>query len=339
MKRFLKIFLVFFIGTGISMGLLFFTPILNPPRGTKLLIRSDSDFNSLMDQLRNEPWMRLSAVFEATARLSGLPQKIRPGRYDMDDAKSLFGLLRKLHSGKRSEVRFVITKLRTKEDLAGKIGAQFEADSAEIIHFLLSQDSLRQYGVDTHTVMTMMIPNSYLCWWNGPARKIMDRMHQQSQLFWKGQRGEKAKKLGLSPMEVYILASIVEEETTRSADKGKVARVYLNRLKKGMKLEADPTVKYALRQFGLTRIYHGHLEIESPYNTYFKTGLPPGPICTPSIETIEAVLNAPPADHLFFVAKPDFSGYSNFASTYPEHLKYARQYQEALNKLQAQQHP
>jgi UPF0755 protein len=321
------------------MGLMFFTPILNPPRGTNLLILSDSDFNALMDQLRDEPWMRLSGVFYAAARITGLPQKIRPGSYNMDDTKSLFSLLRKLRAGKRSEVRFVITKFRTKEDLAGKIGSQFEADSAETIRFLLSPDSLRQYGVDTHTVMTMIIPNSYLCWWNGPTRKIMDRMHQQSQLFWKGKRGEKAKNLDLSPIEVYILASIVEEETTRSTDKGKIARVYMNRLKKGMRLEADPTVKYALRQFGLTRIYHGHLETESPYNTYFKSGLPPGPICTPSIETIEAVLDAPPTDHLFFVAKPDFSGYSNFASTYPEHLKYARQYQEALNKLQARQQP
>jgi UPF0755 protein len=129
------------------------------------------------------------------------------------------------------------------------------------------------------------------------------------------------------------MASIVEEETNKADDKGRIASVYMNRIKKGMKLEADPTVKYAMRNFGLKRILHGHLAYPSPYNTYQQTGLPPGPICTPSINTIDAVLDAPETNYIFFVAKPDFKGYSNFAATYPEHLVYAKMYQKALDSL------
>jgi len=131
------------------------------------------------------------------------------------------------------------------------------------------------------------------------------------------------------------MASIVEEETNKEADKGKIASVYMNRMATGMKLQADPTVKFALKNFALTRILHGHLAYPSPYNTYQNTGLPPGPICTPSVKTIDAVLNAPKTNYTYFVAKPDFNGYSNFATTYEEHLVYAKAYQQALDSLVA----
>ncbi len=143
----------------------------------------------------------------------------------------------------------------------------------------------------------------------------------------------KARELGFSPEEIYTIASIVEEETNMKSDKGKIARVYINRINKGMKLEADPTVKFAMRNFELTRIMHKHLSYPSAYNTYYQKGLPPGPICTPSIETIDEVLNAPESDHIFFVAKPTFDGYSNFSSTYAQHQEYARAYQKALDEL------
>jgi UPF0755 protein len=325
------------LGSGI-IGIIFL-PLLHPPANTNLIVHTGDQFEDLMHHLKKEQWMRYPGIFEQCANLTNLPNRLKPGRYVLNSKMSLWELMKQLRNARGSEVRLTITKLRTKEDLASKIGKQFEADSSELMHFLSSPDSLKQFDLDTNTAMTMIIPNSYMCWWNGSARKIMERLHEQSLLFWKGKRSDKAKRLGLNPTEVYILASIVEEETTRRSDKGKIARVYLNRLKKGIKLEADPTVKFALRRFELKRIYFEHLKVNSPYNTYMNTGLPPGPICTPSIETIEAVLDAPPSEHIFFVAKPDFSGYSNFANTYPEHLNFARQYQEALNKLQAQKKP
>jgi UPF0755 protein len=181
--------------------------------------------------------------------------------------------------------------------------------------------------------MTLIIPNTYLFWWNSSVKNIFDRFATQKKNFWEGKRTAKAAALNLSPEQVYTMASIVEEETNQPEDKGKIASTYINRLSRGMKLEADPTVKFAMRDFGLKRILYGHLAYPSPYNTYQQTGLPPGPICTPSINTIDAVLDAPKTNYLFFVAKPDLRGYSNFAETYPQHLAFAKAYQQALDSL------
>jgi UPF0755 protein len=181
--------------------------------------------------------------------------------------------------------------------------------------------------------MTIVIPDTYLMQWNGSMSKIMTRLKKEHDDFWTEERSAKARALNLSPEQVYTMASIVEEETNKKEDKGLIASVYMNRIKKGMRLEADPTVKYAMRDFGLKRILQGHLKYPSPYNTYLNTGLPPGPITTPSSKTIDAVLDAPQTNYIFFVAKPDFKGYSNFAVTYEEHLKFANAYRKALDSL------
>ena len=190
-----------------------------------------------------------------------------------------------------------------------------------------------KYGLDTNTVMTAIIPNTYNFLWNTSGRGIFKKLYDEQEIFWSEERRKKAAGLNLTPAQAYILASIVEEETNKEPDKGKIASVYLNRLETGMRLAADPTVKFAMRDFGLKRIYFKHLEFRSPYNTYQNSGLPPGPICTPSSKTIDAVLNAPSTSYLFFVAKPDLNGYSNFASNYTEHKKYAKEYQQALDSL------
>jgi UPF0755 protein len=169
--------------------------------------------------------------------------------------------------------------------------------------------------------------------WTTSIQNIFKKLNKEEKKFWNKERLQKAQRLQLTPKEVYTLASLVEEETNKQADKGKIASVYLNRIKKGMRLAADPTVKFAMKDFELKRIYHKHLEFESPYNTYRNAGLPPGPICTPSIKTIDAVLDAPDTDYLFFVARADFSGYSDFAATYQQHLMYAKAYQQALDSL------
>jgi len=226
----------------------------------------------------------------------------------------------------------VITKLRTKEDLASMVGKKFECDSASFMRFLLNNDTLKSYDVDSNTVMSMVFPNTYTYFWNTTPSRIFKKLFAAYKNFWTPERIQQAKDHNLNETTAYTLASIVEEETTRKEDKPKVASVYINRLATGMRLAADPTIKYALRNFELKRIYDKYLLVESPYNTYRYAGLPPGPICTPSEETIDAVLQAPKTNYLYFVAKPDFSGYSNFSESYPQHLAFAKAYQKALDE-------
>ena len=202
-----------------------------------------------------------------------------------------------------------------------------------MILFLNNIDSIKKYNLDSNTLMTAVIPNTYSILWNTTPAKIFKKLYADQEKFWNGERQQKAVALNLTPKQVYTMASIIEEETNKEDDKGKIASVYINRINTGMKLEADPTVKFAMKNFGLKRILFAHLTYPSPYNTYQQTGLPPGPICTPSSKTIDAVLNAPQTNYIFFVAKPDFNGYSNFASTYAEHMVFAKAYQNALDSL------
>jgi UPF0755 protein len=310
-----------------------FGPIVSAPYNNFFYIKTGSNYDDVLNKLQKEKILNNTFFFTLLAKRFHYNENIKPGKYKIENNSNVFSLLRKLKSGSQAEVRFVINKIRTKEDFASKIQANFEADSLETIRFLLNNDSLAPFNVDTNTVMTLIIPNSYLFWWNGSFKRILERLKKQHDFFWEGKRTEQSKALGYTSNQIYTIASIVEEETNKKEDKGKIASVYINRISKNMKLEADPTVKYAIRDFGLKRILHGHLAYNSPYNTYQHTGLPPGPICTPSINTIDAVLNAPSTSYIFFVAKPDFNGYSNFASSYSEHLKYAKAYQDALNLL------
>jgi UPF0755 protein len=244
---------------------------------------------------------------------------------------SLLQIARMLRNGRQVPVNLVITKLRTKENLAALVGKKFETDSAAFDSFLGNNDSLKAFGLDTNTVMTAVFPNTYTYLWTTKPSGIFKKLFAEYKKVWNDERVRKAESQGLNPTTAYILASIIEEETTYDPDKGLMASVYINRLAKNINLGADPTVKFALRNFALKRIYEKHLAVESPYNTYRNKGLPPGPICTPSLKTLDDVLNAPKTDYLFFVAKKDFSQGHVFTSNYREHLKYAREYRQALD--------
>jgi UPF0755 protein len=226
----------------------------------------------------------------------------------------------------------VITKIRTKESLAQKTGASFECDSLQMISFLNNPDTLKHYSLDTNTVMAAVMPLTYEIKWNTTPQKIFQQFFAAYKNFWTEERKQKAQRLNLTPFEVSTLASIIDEETNSPDDRPNIASVYLNRIAKGMPLQADPTVKFALKDFGLRRIYESQTRTQSPYNTYVNKGLPPGPICTPAIETIDAVLDSPKTDYLYFVANSDFSGTHIFSSNYTDHMKYAHLYQEELNK-------
>ena len=274
--------------------------------------------------------------FGFLAREMDVWEKIRPGRYQVNNGMSLLDVARMLRNSRQSPVNLVITKIRTKEQLASLIGKKFECDSMPVIKYINNLDTLKQYELDSTTVMTAIFPNTYTYLWTTPPSGIFKKLFAEYKKVWTDERRQKADSLGLNPTTAYILASIIEEETNLDAEKGNIASVYLNRLQKNMNLGADPTVKFALRDFALTRIYEKHLAFESPYNTYRNKGLPPGPICTPSLKTLDAVLNSPRTNYLFFVANKDFSQKHVFTETYSDHLKYAKEYQQALTRLQQQ---
>jgi UPF0755 protein len=333
MKKIIAVLVIIVAVAGAYVAWNIFGPTVSVPDGKFLYIYTGSSYEEVKRGLKKQDILSGTFFFDKIARQADYHLNVRPGKYEITKGMSLYSLIRMLKSGRQTPVRLVINKLRTKEDLAKKIGGQFEVDSLAAIRFLGNNDSLKKFGLDSHTVMTAVIPNTYLINWNTSLSKLFGRLKDEQDKFWTEERLQKASAKNLSTAQVYTMASIVEEETNKLKDKGVIASVYMNRIRKGMRLEADPTVKYAMRDFGLKRILYGHLSYPSPYNTYQHTGLPPGPICTPSAQTIDAVLDAPSTDYIFFVAKPDFNGYSNFATTYEEHLVFAKQYQEALNEM------
>ncbi|MBA2562805.1 MAG: endolytic transglycosylase MltG [Chitinophagaceae bacterium] len=331
-KLFLVIVAICFTVAG-YMAWQLFGPTVKVPEGKYFYINTGAIYQNVKDSLIKKDIIKRQGLFDRMAKYLHYDRSVKAGKYMIPEGMSLVSLIRMLRAGNQSPVNLVITKLRTKEDLAQKIGVNFEQDSNMIIQFLNNTDSLFKYNLDTNTVLTAVIPNTYTFTWNSTPSRIFKKLFSEQEKFWNAKRKTSASALGLSVKEVYILASIVEEETNKLEDKGKMASVYINRMRAGMRLAADPTVKFALRNFGLKRIYFKHLAYSSPYNTYLNSGLPPGPICTPSIKTIDAVLAAPKTNYLFFVAKPDFSGYSNFASGYTQHLIYAKAYQNALDSV------
>lgn len=312
-----------------------FGPTVSAPEKKYFYIKTGDTYDAVKTNLVNDKIISSAFWFNQVASKLSYPSKVKAGRYEIKDGTSIFNLLHMLRAGNQAPVNFVITKLRTKEDLAEKIASNFECDSLTVINLLNNADSLKKYNLDSNTVMTAVIPNTYSILWNTTAAKIFRKLYNDQEKFWNEDRRKKAAALNMTPQQVYTMASIVEEETTKDADKGKVASVYINRINAGQRLEADPTIKFALRNFALKRIRDSHklAAKDSPYNTYFHNGLPPGPICTPSSKTIDAVLNAPATNYLFFVAKPDWSGLSNFTDNYQEHMINAKLYQHFLDSV------
>lgn len=297
-----------------------------------IIEQGKTDKSFVLETLKENGIVSQTVGLSMVGTVSTVWSKIKPGKYEVKKGQSAFDIARILRNGKQAELKLVINKLRTASDLAKLIGKQFNTDSATAITFLSSNDSLQQLNTDTTQLFTTIIPDTYIFYWNTPLIKILKKLKDNSELFWqKDNRLAKAASKGLSKEEAYTLASIVEEETNFDSDKYKIASVYLNRLNKGMPLQACPTIKYAMQDFTITRIYEKYLSNPSPYNTYRKKGLPPGPICTPSSKTIDIVLNAPETDYLFFVAKSDFSGYHHFSNNYATHDKYAKEYQKQLD--------
>jgi UPF0755 protein len=273
--------------------------------------------------------------FLILAKAFNVEGKLKPGKFLVKRKTSLLSLIRMLRNNQQAAVNLVLNKVRTRGELAKLVGNTLSVDSTTAANYFNNNDSLSKFGTDTTMLLTLFLPDTYTMYWSTSLPKLMQKMKDHQEQFWKNnQRTQKAAKKDMSPNQVYTLASIVEEECNYDSDKSLIASVYQNRLKQNMPLQACPTIKYAMQDFTLTRIYEKYLTNPSPYNTYKHKGLPPGPICTPSPKTIDLVLNAPNTNYLYFVAKADFSGYHHFSSTFQEHSTFAKEYQLKLDEYQ-----
>ena len=301
--------------------------------GFYLYIPTGAKFEQVLDSLEKHHVLKNTAGFTWTATQKGYRKNVKSGRYLITSNMSNNSLVNMLRAGKQVPVNVVFNNIRLKEQFAGKIGRQLEADSNKLLALLKDPKLAAKYHFTRDNFLCMFIPDTYEMYWNITPERFIEKMNRQYKLFWNQEREKKAEEIGLKPEEVIILASIVEQETIKDDEKPVVAGVYLNRLKKGMPLEADPTLKYALGDFSIQRILNKDKLVNSPYNTYLNAGLPPGPICMPSVSSILAVLNYKHHNYIFFCAKDDLSGYHNFARTLDQHMQNARAYQHALDKI------
>ena len=297
-----------------------------------LYIPAGSNFDEVCQNLK-EAGLNDVASFQRVARKMNYTDKVKSGRYRLTDGMSNIELVRMLRSGRQIPVKVIFNNIRLNTQLAGAVTANIEADSASVMALLTDSAYLvEKYKLTPQTVLSLFIPNTYEFFWNTSAMGFMERMSREYDRFWTESRRQKARDAGLTPLQVSILASIIEEETQMDSEKPTMAGVYINRLNKDIPLQADPTLKYALGDFTIKRVLTQHTKIQSPYNTYQNTGLPPGPICIPSIASIDAVLNFVKHDYLFFCAKEDMSGFHNFARTLQQHNRNAQAYQKELNR-------
>jgi UPF0755 protein len=330
-RLWLYIFLIF-IGLGIIVLLKTFGPNTGKfTNGDYLYIHTGWRYEQVKTALEQGGFVSDMTSFDFLASRAKLPAHIHPGKYKFNEAMSNYSIIRMLRGGHQTPVKLVINKLRTLHDFITMVSTNLEADSLALNQLLHNPTYLSQFSLDTNTVMCAVVPATYSFKWNTNAKSAFKKIADNYEHFWTDDRKAEAKSKGLTQTQATTLASIIDEETNINEDKPKIASVYLNRLQKGMKLQADPTVKFAVNDFTIRRISGDMLQNQSPYNTYVHTGLPPGPICTPAATSIDAVLQAPKTTYLYFCAKEDFSGYSNFASTYEEQLRNARAYQQALN--------
>jgi UPF0755 protein len=310
-----------------------FAPNTGPlQKGPFFYVHTGYNYDSVVRDLETGGYIKDMRTFKFLSNRLGLPSNIHPGKYKINKGMSNYDIIRLLRSGRQTPIKLVVKKVRSKNQIISFLGKNLEADSSTIVNLFNDSDYLAQFGLDTGNVLGAIMPDTYEFFWATSADKAFRKIVKNYQNYWTVERKLKAQELGLTPAEVMIVASIVDEETNKASDKGKVASVYLNRLKDGMKLQADPTVRYAIGDFTIHRVTGPMLKYDSPYNTYKYKGLPPGPICTPEKSSIEAVLNAPKTDYKYFCASPALNGSTDFACTFEEQKKNARQYQRTLDK-------
>lgn len=297
-----------------------------------LLIPYGATFKDVQNKLYDEEYVHDLVAFSFLAKLMDYDDNIKAGRYMLRRDMTNLAAIKLLRSGHQTPVNITFNNVRLQEELPEKLCNNIAADKDKFLALLQDTAVAKTYGFDQYTFISMFIPNTYEVYWTISEQELLDRMKLEYDRFWNEDRQAKAQALGMSPIEVSTLASIVEAESKMVDEKPRVAGVYINRLNRGMALQADPTLVYAAGDFTIGRVLNKHKEIDSPYNTYKYAGLPPGPINIPPISAIDAVLNYEHHNYLYFCAKEDFSGYHTFATNLTQHLNNARKYQQALNK-------
>lgn len=298
----------------------------------ELFIPKNSTYESVLDTLKKHDVVRDQLSFRFLAKVLNYPEKVRPGRYVIHSEMGNWELLRKLRNGRQDAYKVVINNFRLKEDLAGRIAQQTDYDSAAIYAFLDSTQLMEKWGFTSETSPAIFVPNTYEVNWTTTFPEFLDKMNKAYVKFWTSKRKAEAQKLGLTPVQVSILASIVYGESKNPKEQARVAGVYWNRLQANMPLQADPTVVFAWKDFTIKRVTSKYTALNSPYNTYRNAGLPPGPISIVPSDVIDKVLNLEHHQYIYFCAKADFSENHAFAVTYEEHMQNAADYQKALDQ-------
>jgi UPF0755 protein len=339
-KSFLKkivigLFIILILTIGIIGGRFFIkvtSPAFKSSETTYLYIDEKRDYDAILRHLESKSRIKDIRLFERLASYMKYPQGIKAGKYEIKPQLNYLELVRMLRNGNQVPEKLTFNNIRLKKDFAEKVGTQFMFGGELLLDKLNDPELCESLGFDTITIICMFIPNTYEVYWTVSVNQFLSRMKKEYERFWTAERLKKAQAIPLSPVEVSILASIMEEETADVSEYPIVSGLYINRLRKGMLLQADPTLKFAAGDFELRRLLNFHKEIDSPYNTYKNPGLPPGPIRIPSIAGIDAVLNYRHHNYLYMCAKEDFSGKHNFAVTHAEHSRNAGRYHAALNR-------
>jgi UPF0755 protein len=297
-----------------------------------LYIHTGYTYDSVITMIKRERVLKNVRSFSLLAEKLQYRSHVRPGRYVIGNKSGNLFIIRKLRSGRQDPVNITFNNVQSKEQLAEKISARLEATTEELLQQFGNRQFLDSLNLTEENFPTIFLANTYEFYWNTSASEFIHRMLKEYSKFWNHERRQKAASLGLSSTDIIILASIIQKESNHYDEYPAIAGVYLNRLNKGMPLQADPTIMYAQHLLGLKkRVYKNDLQIDSPYNTYTHRGLPPGPICLPEMKSIDQTLNAEEHHYLYFCAREDFSGYHAFAETWNQHLENARRYQKALD--------
>ena len=333
-KFIIALVLIIVIALGIT-GVIYYLNYFGPNVTDKqeyLYIHTGATYTDVYDTIKEKHMVKDTATFNWAAQNMKYVTRVKPGKYRLKSGMSNRALINMLASGTQEPVTLSFHTMRLKKQFATFVSKKIEPDSTAILNLLDSAAYVKQYGFTTDDVYTMFLPNTYQLYWNTSPEKFFKKMYAAYQEFWTPERKQKAAAIDLSPVQVSILASIVDAEALHDDEMPTIAGLYLNRLKKGMKLESDPTVIFALNDFTIHRVLNKDLTVESPYNTYIHTGLPPGPVMMPSINALNSVLDYKKTDYLYMCAKADFSGYHAFATNVADHLVNAHAFQKALSE-------
>lgn len=334
MKKIIAFFLIVATASAVVGYWLFVAPNINSAKNIFVKIPTGSTYDDVLRLLRDKQVLKSEYSFKLVSQLKKYDRHVNGGYYVFNKGMNNRQIVNMLRAGLQTPVTLVIYNIRTKDEFAGLVGRTLEIDSNQILAMLNDEKFCKgMMDADTGTILSRFIVDNYEFYWNVSTEKFFEKLKGSYRTFWNDERRAKAVALNLNPQGVTILASIVEKEVIRDKELPTVAGVYLNRLKIGMPLQADPTLVFALRDFDAQRVTSYHKDFDSPYNTYKYPGLPPGPICMPRKKSIDAVLNYENHSYLYFCANPDMSGYSLFSKTYEEQMKVAALYRQKLNKM------